>query len=182
MSPDTNLSGGQPPDASVIGSSPSRLRGHGVQATRLIAALGLLATGYIHVEQYYVADYRFIPTIGTLFLLNFIAAAIIGVYFLVPTRREAGRVRSLLDTLAALGGWGLAATSLIALETSEHTPLFGFMEHGYRSAIVFAIVAEGVVVVALGIFLAVSYPLRSRHADPGSAGPRTVAGPPAAES
>ena len=84
------------------------------------------------------------------------------------------------DTFAALGGWGLAAAGLIALEISEHTPLFGFMEHGYRSAIVFAIVAEGLVVVALGIFLAAGY--RPRHAHPGPAGPPNAVRMPARES
>lgn len=156
-----------------------RTRVYAVTIIRLIGALALLATGYIHIEQYYVADYRVIPTIGTLFLLNFIGGTILGLYLLVPNRGGVGRGRWLLDSLAALSGWGLAAISLVALEISEHTPLFGFMEHGYRSAIVFAVVAEGVVVVALGIFLGLSYrrrprqpvlvaPSIDRRSDPGS--------------
>ena len=42
---------------------------------------------------------------------------------------------------------------LVALLVSEQTPLFGFMEHGYRFAIVFAIVSEAVAIVALTILL-----------------------------
>ena len=181
-SPGTNRGVSQLPDVPATAPSQSWIRAYGVRSTRLIAALGLLAIAYIHVEQYYVADYRFISAIGTLFLLNSIAATILGLYFLTPTQRDVGGVRWLFDTLAALAGWGLAATSLVALEISEHTPLFGFMEHGYRSAIVFASIAEGVVVVALGILLAVSYRLRSGRADPIPAAPLTVARTPAAES
>ena len=39
---------------------------------------------------------------------------------------------------------------------SEHTPLFGFMEHGYRWEIVFALAAEAVAVAALGALLALT--------------------------
>ena len=47
----------------------------------------------------------------------------------------------------------MAAGALVALLVSEHTRLFGFMEHGYRFAIVFAIVSEAVAVIALTILL-----------------------------
>ena len=52
----------------------------------------------------------------------------------------------------------------MALLISEHTPLFGFMEHGYRLEIVIAIVAEAVTIVALSAFLALNYtrPRRTR--------------------
>jgi hypothetical protein len=36
---------------------------------------------------------------------------------------------------------------------SEHTPLFGFMEYGYRQAIVISIVLESVALVLLGAYL-----------------------------
>ena len=107
MSPESNLGVSRPPDVPATAPTQSRIRATGVPGTRLIGALGLLATGYIHAEQYYVADYRFIPTIGTLFLLNFIAAPILGLYFLVPTRRDVGRVKWLLTPLlrSAAGAW-----------------------------------------------------------------------------
>jgi hypothetical protein len=134
----------------------SHARRYALATTRLIGAIALLATGGIHLEQYIVAEYRVIPTIGPLFLLNFIAGTILGLYFLVPARAHIGRVRRWVDTSAALAGWAVGAGGLVALLVSEHTPLFGFMEHGYRLEIVIAIIAEGVTVVVLGVFLALS--------------------------
>jgi hypothetical protein len=143
----------------------ARPRFYAVAASRFIGALALLATGGIHLEQYIVADYRVIPTIGPLFLLNFIGGTILGLYFLVPARAQVGRVRWLLDSVAALSGWAIGVGGLVALFISEAMPLFGFMEHGYRLEIVIAIVAEGVTVVALSVFLALRdrRPGRSRH-------------------
>ncbi len=135
----------------------SRARFYALAISRLIGALALLATGGIHLEQYIVDDYRAIPTIGPLFLLNFIGGTILGLYFLVPARAHVGRRRSLVDWVAALSGWALGAGGLVALLISEHTPLFGFMEHGYRLEIVIAIVAEAVTIVALSAFLALNY-------------------------
>jgi hypothetical protein len=143
---------------------PSRARVYMLAAVRLLGGLGLLATGGIHLEQYIVAGYRVIPTIGPLFLLNFIAGTILGIYFLVPVRASVGRVRRWVDLLAGLSGWAVGVLGLAALEVSEHTPLFGFMEHGYRRDIVISIVAEGVTVLALGTFLIFcSKPARRRE-------------------
>jgi hypothetical protein len=124
-----------------------------VALVRLLAAISLLAAGGVHLQQYIVADYRVIPTIGPLFLLNFIGATLLGLYFLIPADRQAGRVRLIIDAVATLAGWLLAAGALVALLVSEHTPLFGFMEHGYRFAIVFAIVSEAVAIGALTILM-----------------------------
>ena len=62
----------------------------------LIAAISLLAVGAVHIQQYIVQDPRVIPTIGLLFLLNFIGGAVLGLYFLIPVGTRAGRVRLLL--------------------------------------------------------------------------------------
>ena len=124
-----------------------------VALVRLLAAISLLAAGGVHLQQYIVADYRVIPTIGPLFLLNFIGATLLGLYFLIPAHRQAGRIRLIIDAVAALAGWFLAAGALVALLVSEHTPLFGFMEHGYRFAIVFAIASEAVAIAALTILI-----------------------------
>lgn len=120
---------------------------------RLVAGLSLLAVGGVHIQQYAVADYKLIPTIGPLFLLNFVGGTVLGLYFLVPAGPRAGRTRFLLDAGAAASGWLLAGGALLALLISEHTPLFGFMEHGYRFAIVFAIVSEGLAVLAVAVVL-----------------------------
>jgi hypothetical protein len=54
----------------------------------------------------------------------------------------------------ATGGVGLAAGSLAGLFVSETAGLFGFVEHGYRMAIVVAVVAEVAAIAFLLIFLA----------------------------
>jgi hypothetical protein len=136
--------------------APSDFFLHRLAIPRLIAAGSLLATAAVHLQQYIVQDYRVIPTIGPLFLLNFIAGTVLGLYFLVPARARGGRVRLLADTTAALSGMGVAVGGLVALIVSEHTPLFGFMEHGYRFATVFTIASEVVAILALGIFLVLS--------------------------
>jgi hypothetical protein len=145
-----------------------------VALVRLIAAISLLAVGAVHIQQYIVQNYRVIPTIGPLFLLNFIGGTVLGLYFLIPVGTRAGRVRLLVDAVAALAGWFVAAGALVALLVSEHTPLFGFMEHGYRFAIVFAIVSEAVTVVALTILLADNRMSARRGPDPRSGRKLTV--------
>jgi hypothetical protein len=124
-----------------------------IAIVRLTAAASLLAVGAVHIQQYAFNYYNAIPTIGPLFLVNFIGGTVLGLYFLIPTGPRAGRVRFLIDTVAALTGLGVAAGALAGLLISEQTKLFGFMEHGYRFAIVFAIVSEAVAIVTLALFL-----------------------------
>lgn len=147
---------------------------HRLAVPRLLAAGSLLAIGAVHLQQYIVRYYRVIPTIGPLFLLNFIAATVLGLYFLVPARARVSRVRLLADTTVALSGMGVAAGGLVALIISEHAPLFGFMEHGYRFAIVFTIASEVVAILTLGIFLALSF-AASRKRDSGRPSPAASA-------
>src|SRR5207248_9576630 len=94
-----------------------------------------------------------IPTIGTLFLLNFIAATIVGAGLLLPLRRMTARMADPVRTLLALSGIGIAASSLIALWISESSSLFGFTDYGFRATIVVAIVAESLSIVALTAYL-----------------------------
>jgi hypothetical protein len=124
-----------------------------VAIVRLTAAVSLFAVGAIHIQQYAVENYSTVPTIGPLFLMNFIGATVLGFYFLVPSGPRAGRLRYVIDTGAAVSGWLVAGGALVALLISEHTPLFGFMEHGYRPAIQFAIVSEAVAIVTLTVFM-----------------------------
>jgi hypothetical protein len=115
--------------------------------------LAVLATGVAHFEQYTVDDYSTVPTIGTLFLLNFIAAIVIAVGLIVPLGRIAGRYADAVRAVFAVSGIGLGVLSLVALFVSESSGLFGFVEHGYRMAIVSAIVAEAAAAVFLIVFL-----------------------------
>jgi hypothetical protein len=123
---------------------------------RAVGANALLVVGGVHLEQYTVAHFSVIPTIGPLFLVNFIAATSLGLVLLVPIRRSARHRRLLFDSIAALAGLGVAVGALAALLISEQTPLFGFMEHGYRLEIVIAIAAEAVAILSLGVFIAIA--------------------------
>jgi hypothetical protein len=119
-------------------------------AARALGALATLAVGAVHLQQYFKL-YSGVPTIGTLFVLNFIGATVLGAALLAPVERIAGR---LAVTLAALAAIGLAATSFVFLFISERTPLFGFMEPGYDpAAIAAARISEVATVVFLGAFL-----------------------------
>lgn len=118
-----------------------------------LGALAVLATGVAHIEQYAVDNYSTVPTIGTLFLLNFVGAIVIAVGLVAPIRRVAGRYTDAVRALFAVGGIGLGALSLVALFISEGSSLFGFHENGYRMAIVSAIVAEVAAIVFLLVFL-----------------------------
>jgi hypothetical protein len=120
---------------------------------RYLGALALLGVGVDHIEQYYADFYSAIPTIGTLFLLNFASATLVGLGLVAPVERIAGRRAGAALALLAISGIGIAAGSLAGLLISENGGLFGFMEHGYREAIVISIVLEAATIVLLGLFL-----------------------------
>jgi hypothetical protein len=121
---------------------------------RVLGALTLIAVGVDHLDQYLADSYSAIPTIGTLFALNFAGAVPLGLGLLTPLprplRQWTGRLRGLL----AVGGLGLAAGSFVGLLVSENGGLFGFVEQGYRPAIVLSIVLELATVGLLAAYLA----------------------------
>ena len=119
-----------------------------------LGALAVLATGIAHVQQFYADDYSSVPTIGTLFYLNFVSAVVIAGGLVAPLGRIAGRYAGTVRDAFAVAGIGLGALSLIALFVSESSGLFGFQEHGYRTPIALAIVFEVAAIVLLVIFLA----------------------------
>jgi hypothetical protein len=119
-----------------------------------VGALAVLATGADHLDEYTANGFSTVPTIGTLFLLNFIAATLVGVGLLMPWRRVAKDYAGPLRALLALSGIGIAAMSLVGLWISESSSLFGFTDYGFRSTIVLAIIAESVAIVALTAYLA----------------------------
>jgi hypothetical protein len=132
-------------------------------AARVLGALSLLAVGAVHLQQY-LELYSDIPTIGTLFLLNFVGATVTGLGLLAPLERLRGPLGCALVTLLALAGVAQAATAFVFLYISERTPLFGFTEPGYDpAAILTARISEAATVVLLGAFLAARL-LRRAHA------------------
>jgi hypothetical protein len=122
-------------------------------AARALGALSLLAMGAVHLQQYFEL-YSDVPTIGTLFVLNFLGSAFVGLGLLSPVERLLGRRGGTALALLTFAGIGQAATAFVFLYISERTPLFGFMEPGYDpEAILASRIAEGATVVFLGAFL-----------------------------
>ena len=119
-------------------------------ATRYAGALALLAVGLDHLQQYAEDSYSVIPTIGTLFALNFASAAVITACLFAPVQKLPGRAGRLAVPLLALSGVAVAAGALAGLFVSETSGLFGFMETGYRSAIVVSIVLDVATIALLG--------------------------------
>jgi hypothetical protein len=120
---------------------------------RYLGAAALLAVGIDHLEQRSVDHYSAIPTIGTLFLLNFVSATLVAVALACPFGRLRGRLAAVAPVVLGLSGIGIAAGSIVGLLVSETSGLFGFMEFGYRGAIVLSLVLEGATVVLLGAWL-----------------------------
>ena len=140
-------------------STPARRFGGQRRATiarvaLYLGALAVLATGIAHVQQFYADDYSTVPTIGTLFYLNFLSAVLIAAGLVAPLERIAGRYADAIRAAFAVAGIGLGALSLVALFVSESSGLFGFQEHGYRTPIALAIVFEVAAIVFLAVFLA----------------------------
>jgi hypothetical protein len=123
------------------------------ETARYLGAISILVVGAIHAQQYYDAYFYVVPTIGTLFLLSFIGAGVVGVTLLAPVRKLGERLGDAILALAALGAIGIATGTFVSLLVSEYMPLFGFMESGYRLAIVLTLVFDGLTAVFLGLFL-----------------------------
>jgi hypothetical protein len=87
------------------------------RATRVAAALAVLAAGAVHLWLYAHDDYRSIHAIGPLFLLNGIAAALIGGGLLLSGA-----------LVLLLVGIGYALATLIAFVVSATNGLFGWQE------------------------------------------------------
>jgi hypothetical protein len=125
-----------------------------VATTRVLGALSLLAVGVIHLQQYDEL-YHAIPTIGTLFLLNFAGAVVVSAGLLSPLERLLGRWGGLAVVALAVIGIGQAVMQFVFLAISEQRPLFGFQEPGYDPAAIRATrVTEIATVVFLTTFLA----------------------------
>jgi len=141
----TRRAGGRPmPDEAVL--DDVRSGSHAGTALRVLGALAVLTVGAVHLEQYFGVHFDVVPVIGPLFVLNFAGAALIALGLLLPLGR--------LHIPLALGGMGLAATAFVFFFISEHRPLFGFQDYGYRPAIIVALTAEAAAVVLLGGYLA----------------------------
>jgi plastocyanin len=95
----------------------------------------LLATGAIHLDLY-LTGYRHIPTIGTLFLLQVIAAFVLAVLTVAFARRS-----------VALAGAGFAISTLGGYILSLWFGLFGFSEIRTTAGIVAGLIEVSAFVV-----------------------------------
>jgi len=89
------------PDSHIRSSSRA------VLAIRVFGALLVLFVGADHLYEYSHDDYSVLPTIGTLFLLNFISATLVGALLLAPVKRVFGRFGDRVLEVAALSGFGV---------------------------------------------------------------------------
>jgi hypothetical protein len=128
------------------------------EIARYLGAVSILLVGAVHAQQYYQAYFSVVPTIGTLFLLSFIGAGILGAILLAPVRLFGRRLGDRLLAFAALGAISIALGTLVSLLISEYMPLFGFMESGYRLAIVLTLLFDVLTTLFLGVFLLIVGP------------------------
>jgi hypothetical protein len=135
----------------------SRRHGAG-EIARYLGAISIVLVGVVHAQQYYDAYFSVVPTIGPLFLLSFVGAGVVGAVLFAPVRRLAPRAGDAILALAALGAIGIALGTFAALLISEYRPLFGFMESGYRLAIVLTLVFDVLTTAFLGFFLLILAP------------------------
>lgn len=111
---------------------------------RLLAIALVLAEGAIHLQQY-KGPLNAVPTINTLFVLNAVGAAVIGLTL-------AGS-RGVVSVLAALAGLGLTVGALVSLAISRASTLFEYSEPTLRTALVLAAIVELAAVLALAAFV-----------------------------
>jgi hypothetical protein len=124
------------------------------EVARYLGALSLLMVAAIHAQQYYDAYFSAVPTIGRLFMLNIVGGSVTGLLLLAPVTLFGRRAGDAILVTAALAGMGVAAGAFTALLVSEYTPLFGFMESGYRLAIELSLLFEGLATLFLAAFIA----------------------------
>jgi hypothetical protein len=137
----------------ALRTRPKRRSDVAAEILRYLGAVSIVLVGVVHAQQYYGAYFSVVPTIGTLFLLSFIGSGVVGVVLIAPVRRLGRSTGDVILVLAALGAIGIAVGSLASLLISEYTPLFGFMESGYRLAVVLALVFDGLATLFLGAFV-----------------------------
>jgi hypothetical protein len=144
--------------AQHVARSRTRRRELTGELGRYLGAVSILIVGAVHAQQYYDAYFYIVPTIGTLFLLSFVGAGVVGAALFAPMRHLTRRAGDLILALAALGAIGIAVGTFVSLLISEYTPLFGFMESGYRLAVVLTLVFDVLTTAFLGPFLVVLAP------------------------
>lgn len=99
----------------IIGTAPAT-------APRIVAALCLAISGYLHA-QLYLRGYRAIPGIGPAFLLQASGSFAVGILLLAAA-----------PAILRLAAAGLAGGALVGFALSRTVGIFGFVEHGLNPA------------------------------------------------
>jgi hypothetical protein len=154
MSSGRNHAAPAPPAADRVAMGAGRKRRSlAAEIARYLGAVSILVVGAIHAQQYYYDYFYVVPTIGTLFLLSFVGAFIVGTTLIAPVRLLGSTIGEAILVVASLGGIGIAVGTFASLLISEYTPLFGFMESGYRLAIVLTLVFDVMTTLFLGAYV-----------------------------
>jgi hypothetical protein len=124
---------------------------------RYLAVVLLLVTGGIHLQQF-EGPLRAVPTIGPLFVLNAVGAAVLALA-LAGVRGDLARLTALAATTMTLG-------DLAALAITRVTVLFDYSEPTLRPAVTLAAVVEVVAVAALGALVLMDGDPRPQAARP----------------
>ncbi len=134
-----------------------------VRSTRMLkplqrlGAAAILATGAIHLQQLMVQDFRTVPVIRVLFVLNVVGSCVVGLGLIAPFDRVlTGRWPDAVIALLAAVGLIIALGSLVALYVSENGGLFGLSATRVSTPAVLAIVAEGAAALLLTPVLALA--------------------------
>src|SRR3954471_9655433 len=115
---------------------------------RVAGALLLAAIAWVHADLW-LDGYRDIPTIGWLFALNVVGAALLAfAVVLAPLRYLA---------LVALAGAALAAGTAAGLLLTTRITVFGFTETLHAQYAVLSLVLEGAATVVLLVLAWVSF-------------------------
>jgi hypothetical protein len=129
---------------------------------RTAGALLLAAIAWVHAGLW-LDGYRDIPTIGWLFALNVVGAAVLAVAVLVTPRR--------FLALVAVAGAGLAAGTAAGLLVSTQVELFGFRESLEAESARLSLWLEGAATVVLLALAALSTRRRDPRRVHSTAGP-----------
>ncbi|MEV5011615.1 MULTISPECIES: hypothetical protein [unclassified Streptomyces] len=115
-------------------------------AVRIAIAATLAGSGYIHARLY-VDEYRFIPVVGPLFLLQASVSFAVAALLLIG-----------MPPLLKLAAAGVALGALGGFAASRTVGVFGFTEHGLQPApqALLSILAETGTLLLLAIWQAIA--------------------------
>jgi hypothetical protein len=135
----------------TLPARPKSRSAWGIKILRYLGALCILASGGVHLELWR-QSYRAIPVIGPLFMLNVVAAAVIGIGLLLKP-----------EGFLALGALLFATATFVGFVASTSIGLFGFTTGWDANAVEAAAVEIGAIVVLLAWW---GLSLRKRGAAP----------------